>query len=260
MGAAVAAALAEVGVPVLWCSAGRSEATRARALAAGAAEVPDLAGLVSAVDVILSVCPPHAAEEVAEGVAALGFNGLYVDANAVSPNRAQRIGELVFSAGARPVDGGIIGVPPAKAGTTRIYLSGEAAAEAARIFAGSRLEPRIVAGGVGAASALKMAYAASTKGAAALNSLSRALALLHGVEAELIGEWGSGRDDVIGRAAAVAWRWSGEMDEIADTCADAGLPDAMHRGAAELFRRWDGRRDQLGVPIEQLLEELLKPD
>lgn len=245
---------------MLWCSAGRSEATRARARSGGAAEVPDLAGLVSAVDVILSVCPPHAAEEVAEEVAALGFNGLYVDANAVSPNRARRIAELVFSAGARPVDGGIIGPPPDKAGTTRLYLSGEAAPEAARIFAGSRLEGRPVAGGVGAASALKMAYAASTKGSAALNSLSRALALHHGVEAELIGEWGTGRDDVIGRAAAVAWRWSGEMEEIAETCAAAGLPDAIHRGAAELFRRWESRRDQVGVPIEQLLEELLRAD
>lgn len=225
-----------------------------------AAEVPDLESLVSAVDVILSICPPHAAEEVAGAVASLGFNGLYVDANAVSPNRADRIGELVASAGARPVDGGIIGPPPVKAGTTRIYLSGESAADAARLFEGSRLEARIVRGGVGAASALKMAYAASTKGASALNSLSRALALHHGVEEELMGEWGSGRDEVIGRAASVAWRWSGEMDEIAETCADAGLPEDMHRGAAQVFRRWDARRDQVGVPIRQLLEELLRPD
>jgi 3-hydroxyisobutyrate dehydrogenase-like beta-hydroxyacid dehydrogenase len=260
MGSAVAAALAKGGHQVFWTSEGRSRVTAQRARTAGAQEVTTLAELVGAVDAILSVCPPHAAEEVASAVARLGFTGLYVDANAVAPNRALRIGELVASSGARAVDGGIIGPPPVKEGTTRLYLSGEAAPEVARLFAGGPLEARVLKGGVGAASALKMAYAATTKGTSALTSLSRALAEHHGVSAELVGEWGGGRDEMIQRAAQVAWRWAGEMEEIADTCEEAGLPGAMHRGAADLYRRWDARRDQAGVPVEELLDDLLRRD
>ena len=258
MGSAVAVALRQGGSRVLWCSAGRSQATVERARAAGADELTDLAELVGVADIIISVCPPHAAEDVAGSVIELGFSGIYLDANAVSPRRALRIGELVASAGARAVDGGIIGLPPKEPGTTRLYLAGEEAGAVARLFEGTLLEPRVLTGALGSASALKMAYAATTKGTAALTSISRALAEHHGVEDSLLQEWGDARDAMIERAAAVAWRWRGEMEEIADSCDDAGLPGEMHRGAAEVYRRWEGRRDRL-APAAEVLAELLRP-
>ena len=83
MGSAVGAA-ASSSHRVLWISEGRSATTAARASADGLEDVVSLALLVEA-EVILSVCPPQVAGEVARAVAATGFDGLYVDANAVSP-------------------------------------------------------------------------------------------------------------------------------------------------------------------------------
>src|SRR6516162_10338220 len=122
MGAAVGRCLANRGHTVLWASEGRGAATVARA---GAAELKD-AGTVASVardaDMILSVCPPHAATDVAWAVH--GFRGLYVDANAISPGTAREVAQLITDTGGRYVDGGIIGLPPTAAGTTRLYLSG----------------------------------------------------------------------------------------------------------------------------------------
>ncbi len=117
MGAAVAACLTGRGYQVLWVPAGRGPATQARAAAAGltAAAGPDAAGqaadLARRAGIILSVCPPHAALEVARAVAAAGFTGIYADANAISPGTAHQVRSIVETAGARYVDGGIIGLP-----------------------------------------------------------------------------------------------------------------------------------------------------
>jgi hypothetical protein len=223
MGSAVAAALPG---EVIWNPEGRSEATRERARGL-------TPGDPLSADVILSICPPHAAREVAASVAA--FRGIYVDANAISPARSAEVRALVPDAAF--VDGGIIGPPPVAAGTTRLYLSGERAADVAALFEGSVLEARIVAD----ASALKLAYAAWTKGSAALLLAAHALAEASGVGEALDAEWNAelhARYEAAQAAAATkGWRWSGEMDEIADAFAAAGLPDGFHRAAAEVYRR-----------------------
>src|SRR5687767_4309206 len=118
MGSAVGASLTP-RARVLWASEGRSAATVDRAVRAGIEDAGDLATLAAASDVIISVCPPHAAEDVAREVAGTGFAGVYLDANAVSPARTRRIAELVGASGADFVDGGIIGGPPWRSGTTR---------------------------------------------------------------------------------------------------------------------------------------------
>src|SRR5690242_10513270 len=108
MGSAVGAAARTAGARVIWASEGRSHATRSRASAAGLEDIGILAELVAQSSVILSVCPPHAAEEVARRVAALLFSGVYVDANAISPANSRHIGCIVEETGATYVDGGII--------------------------------------------------------------------------------------------------------------------------------------------------------
>ena len=177
MGAAIGDALRERGHDVLWASEGRSDESRARA--AALRDVGTLAALVDEAEVILSVCPPHAALEVAR--ATQGFAGTYVDANAISPMRAAEIGALH----PRFVDGGIIGPPPRAAGETRLYLSGADASEVAALFAGSIVDARVVPN----ASALKMAYAAWSKGTAALLLAVRDVARHFGVEDALADEW-----------------------------------------------------------------------
>jgi len=242
MGAAVAAALRGAGHDVLWASDGRSGETRRRAEEAGLEDAGSAGELARRSDVVLSVCPPHAAVEVAQSVS--GFGGVFVDANAVSPATAREVAGIVEAGGAEFVDGGIVGSPPRAPGTTRLYLSGETAATAAGLFAGTVVDARIVSDEVGAASAVKMAYAAWSKGTAAMLIAIRDLARAEGVEATLAEEWRLSLPDVPARleralasAAAKGWRWVGEMEEIASAFSAAGLPGGFHEAAAEMFRK-----------------------
>ena len=231
MGAAVGAVLRAQGTPVLWASEGRSAETRARAEAAGLEDV----GSVDAVarsDVVFSICPPHAALDVARSA---HFGGIYVDANAVSPATAAQVGQAV----GQFVDGGIVGPPPRGPSTTRLYLSGAEAGRVAELLHGSALEPRVVPN----ASAVKMAYAAWTKGTAAMLLAIRELARREGVEEALLEEWDLSQPALRDRheralrsADAKGWRWVGEMEEIAASFEADGLPGGFHRAAAEVYR------------------------
>lgn len=235
MGAAIGAMLVECGHVVLWLPQDRSEQTARRAAAAGLTGAQDLGDA----EVILSVCPPHAALGVARSLR--GTAALVIDANAVSPVTARSIGEVFDD---RWVDGGIVGPPPLREGTTRLYLSGPHAVEASRLFEGTRLEPIVLAGSPVAASALKMAYAAWTKGSAALLLATLRSAHANGVEDALRAEWSRSQPDLDARwqsaedsAAAKGWRWVGEMNEIAATFAAVGLPSGFHEAAGEMFER-----------------------
>ena len=255
MGSAVAAAAAGGGASVLWASEGRSPRTHRAAEGAGARDAGTLAALASRSDVVLSVCPPHAAADVARAVAARRFAGLYVDANAVAPGTAREIGAIVEGAGAVFVDGGIVGPPPQRPGTTRLYLSGKAAERVAALFPRGPLEAIVLDGGAGAASALKMAYAAWTKGSAALLMAVRALAAAEAVDAALVREWERSQPELPARSEAAvkgnarkAWRFVGEMEEIAATFAAAGLPDGFHRAAGEVYQRLTRYKDTAEPP------------
>jgi 3-hydroxyisobutyrate dehydrogenase-like beta-hydroxyacid dehydrogenase len=173
-----------------------------------------------------------------------GFGGLFIDANAISPATAREVALMVEEGGATYIDGGIIGTPPVTPGSTRLYLSGEEAGTAAGLFDGTVLEARVIDGGTWSASAVKMAYAAWTKGTAALLLAARALARAEGVEDALLAEWSLSQPALAGRSQGAArsattkgWRWVAEMEEIAASMAGAGLPDGFHQAAAEIFRR-----------------------
>src|SRR5436305_9224266 len=198
MGAAVGAALRAKGEAVLWASSGRSAATVERASQAGLEDVGTVQELRRRSDVIVSLCPPHAALDVARSL--LGYAGLYVDANAVSPATARTIATLFD----RYVDGGVIGPPPSAPGTTRLYLSGREAPAVADLFAGTSVDARVVSGDPTAASALKMAFAAWTKGTAALLLAVRAVARAQQVEDELLEEWRLSLPELPDRSLAAA--------------------------------------------------------
>ena len=180
---------------VHWVSAGRSARTRARAAKLGLRDAGSLAELCRRCAVIVSVCPPHAAEDVALGVLAGGFRGLYLEANAIAPGRAIRLGQALAGGGAAFVDGGIIGGPAWEPGRT--YLSGPRAAEAAACFAAGPLETAVIGDTIGQASALKMCYSAYSKGTTALLCATLAAAEGLGVRATLERLWS--RDDANGR-------------------------------------------------------------
>jgi 3-hydroxyisobutyrate dehydrogenase-like beta-hydroxyacid dehydrogenase len=267
MGATIGACARTSGARVLWASEGRSAASRTRALQAGLIEAESLAAAVAQSDVVLSVCPPEFATEVAVRVAAQKFNGIYVDANAVSRTTAEEIGRIVTKAGASFVDGGIIGSPVKKAGTTRLYLSGEKAEEIVQLFAASMLDARNISAVPGEASALKVVYAAWTKGTDALILAIRALATHEGVDKALLDEWRISQptlDQKCVRAAAVAvpkmWRYVGEMNEIAEAFGAAGLPSGFHSAAAEVSQRLACFKDQTdpGPTVPAVLKQLMR--
>jgi 3-hydroxyisobutyrate dehydrogenase-like beta-hydroxyacid dehydrogenase len=226
MGAAIGQALLSAGHEVLWDSRGRSPATATRA-----AHFTDAgAELLARAEVVLSVCPPDQALAVA--ATARDYDGLYVDANAIAPQTAARIAVPHY------VDGGIVGSPSAP----RLYLSGARANEVAALFAGTTVDARVLEGDPYSASALKMVYAAWTKGTAAMLIAIEAVATDLGVAHELHAEWADSEPDLPQRleraqaaAAAKGWRWAGEMREIAATFEAAGLPPGFHTAAADVY-------------------------
>lgn len=262
MGISVAATIQNSGHLVYWVSENRSPQTRQRAEQHGLNDAGTLADLCERCAIIVSVCPPDAAEEQAAQVLAQGFRGLYIDANAITPQRAQAIEAAMTDAGATLVDGGIIGGPAWKPGTTWLYLSSAAAEQAGALFTAGPLETRVIGDTVGKASALKMCFAAYTKGSTALLSAVLAAAEGLGVRSELEQQWGStATADNTARVRGVtakAWRFAGEMDEIAATLASAGIPDGFHLAAADVYRRMAEFKGATPLPdVDAVLNALL---
>lgn len=254
MGVAVGICALASGARVVWASEGRSDASRERAAGAGFEDLGRLSSALAAADIAISVCPPHGAVALARDVAALRFRGLYIDANAIAPATTRQVAELIAAGGASFLDGGIIGGPPGPGIRSSLYLSGGDTAPVQALFAGTPLAIRAVDGPPGAASALKACYAAWNKGATALLANVRALAVREGVEAPLVQEWQHAQPDALKRtehacsSARKAWRWVGEMDEIATAFREAGLPDGFHLGASEIFRCLENFKDAPVAP------------
>ena len=265
MGISIAASAQRSGNVVCWASEGRSAQTRERAAKFGLRDAGTPAKLCDMCEIIVSVCPPHAAEEVAQQVLAHAFTGLYLDVNAISPQRAVHIGEVMAKAGATFVDGGIIWGPAWTPGTTWLYLAGPCVDRAAACFAAGPLETRVLGETIGKASALKMCYAAYSKGTTALLCAALAVAEHLGVRHDLQEHWAQDRREGAEKAAqrlrsvpAKAWRFAGEMEEIAATFHAAGVPDGFHTAAADVYRRIAHFKDAPATPaLEDVLASLL---
>jgi 3-hydroxyisobutyrate dehydrogenase-like beta-hydroxyacid dehydrogenase len=265
MGISIAASAVSSGYQVYWASQGRSDKTRTRAEKYGLKDVGSLSQICQTCEIILSVCPPHAAEDVAQSVSGAGFHGLYLDANAISPRRSISIGQQLESTGIRFVDGGIIGGPAWTPGETWLYLSGVHATEIATCFSKGPLETRIIGAEIGKASALKMCYAAYSKGTTALLAAIVATSEALGIRENLYEQWdmdNSGFSDQVNQrtrhVTAKAWRFEGEMKEISETLQEAGLPGEFHQAAAEIYHRMIGFKNASEMPkLEDVLRSLL---
>jgi len=266
MGISIAASAKNSGHSVYWASEGRSTQTAERADKIGLLDAGSLKNLCEQCSVIMSVCPPDAAEGLAESAMNQGFKGLYIDMNAVSPQRTIRMGEMVERGGAVFVDGGIIGGPAWKVGTTWLYLSGAEAQAAADYFSAGPLGTRVIGAEIGKASALKMCFASYTKGATALLCAALAASEALDVRAELQELWAHDSTGFAGQATqraqnvtAKAWRFVGEMDEISATFSGVGVPGEFHQAAGEVYRRMAGFKDAPTPPeIGAILAALLR--
>jgi 3-hydroxyisobutyrate dehydrogenase-like beta-hydroxyacid dehydrogenase len=265
MGAQVGAQAVAAGARVWWVAAGRSTESRARAEGAGLLAVDSVEELAARCGLILSVCPPAAALDVAAAVAATSFSGIYADANAISPEHAADVARLLGER-ARVVDGGIVGGPPRNPGDTVLYLSGadrEAVESVRALFADTALEPHVLPGGIGQASALKLAFASYNKISYVLAAQAFALAAGHDVLDELVEiakkkvpgtslAW----PERVSTAGPRAWRWAPEMLEIAAACAEIGVPGGVAEIASSVFLRWEHLKGAADVSIDDLISAL----
>ncbi|AEY94201.1 hypothetical protein SHJG_p1070 (plasmid) [Streptomyces hygroscopicus subsp. jinggangensis 5008] len=265
MGAAVAARAATNAAEVLWCETGRSTASVERAAQFGLTPVTTLAELLDRSDIVISLCPPAAAEDLARNVARHRFAGVYVEANAINPKRVTRIAALL-EPDATVVDGGVVGSPPVGGKTPTLYLSGPAdATERLEVlFAGTAVRTAVLGTEVGKASALKLSYASFQKTSRVLVALAVGMAREYGVDQELI-EVASRRTgsylsepQYVAKTAARAWRWGPELEEAADTLAAAGLPPEMLRAAASTLARWNDAKDS-ELTLTDALDRLAQP-
>ncbi|MCA9275428.1 MAG: NAD(P)-dependent oxidoreductase [Phycisphaerales bacterium] len=255
MGVSLAASAIASGHESCWVDADRSDATRSRADEHGLRMLDTLGAMCERCEFIVSICPPSAADDVADAVIECGFGGVYIDANAISPMRARSISQRINDHGASYVDGSVIGGPAWTKDATVLYLSGPGAGEAAACFSGGLLATRVIGEAVDRASALKMCYAAYTKGSTAMLCAVVAAASALGVDGELDRQWEldetGARERTHLRVRAVtakAWRYEGEMCEIAQTMKHAGLPGGFHEAAAEIYARLGGFKGQSSRP------------
>ncbi|MEU4347138.1 DUF1932 domain-containing protein [Streptomyces sp. NPDC023838] len=250
MGAAFGAQLRRRNVRVLWCTDGRSNRSRARAEDAGLEGVDDLGQLVAKAQVLLSLCPPAAAVDVAHQVAVCGFDGrLFIEANAITPHRVREVAELL--PGVAVIDGAVVGSPPTGGKQPMLYLSGspDGCSQAAALFVGSDVKTHVLDARVGTASALKLSYSSYQKASRVLAALAYGLAEANGVADELVkiaGKRGGSyltETNYIPKTASRAWRWGPELDDAADLLREASLPDDLMEAASRVLHRWSDARD-----------------
>lgn len=213
---------------------------------------------------LLSLCPPAAAEETAARVAELGVAGagtVYVEANAVSPSRVQLIADRLSSTPV--IDAAVVGSPPAGGKSPTLYLSGpgKQADRIAELFAGTDVRTHVLGDSIGKASALKLAYSSYQKVSRVLAAVAYGAADTYGVADELLAIAAKRtrsylvETDYIPKTAARAWRWGPELEDAAALLADAGLPDSLMHAAAATLARWDGNRDEQ-LDISEALQAL----
>ena len=245
MGHSVGRVLREGGFDVVTCLTGRSERTRQLAGEAGIRDIPEMDDLVREVELILAILVPDQtiplARQVAASIKRTGTQPAYADCNAIAPNTSKQIDEIISNAGGRYIDAGIIGGPPSQDEQTRFYASGPHEDILTQLD-GYGILVRPMGGEVGRASGIKMCYASVTKGTAALHTAVLTTAESLGLSRELLKELEESQGqrlqamESINTLSAKAFRWVGEMEEIAATYESAGVTPHFHQGAAEIFR------------------------
>ncbi|MBT7078152.1 MAG: NAD(P)-dependent oxidoreductase, partial [Chloroflexi bacterium] len=182
------------------------------------------------------------AQNIAESIVRTDSQVAVADCNAVSPATGIKIAEIISAAGGKFVDAGIIGGSPRAGAVPRFYASGKHAGILAELD-GKGISVPVMDGPIGSASGLKMVYAALTKGTAALYASTLMTAKSLDLYEDLIGELEQSQAGTLAAMNSVntvsskAFRWIGEMDEIAATFGDAGTTSKIHEGASETFQQ-----------------------
>lgn len=267
MGSSIGRRLVQNGLTILTSLAGRTARSAARAAHAGLVDAGDDA--LAACDFVLSIVPPKDALGLAQrlqpALQRAARKPVYVDCNAVSPASVAEIAAIVTAAGATFVDAGIIGPPPSDnpSAVTTIYASGPAASAFAQLNAFG-LSIRQLDAPIGAASALKMAYAGLTKGFTALGAAMMLAASDAHVADALKRELSESQphflaflERTVPSMFPKAYRWIAEMEQIADFAGPVPGGEGIYRGTADLYRHVAARvaAGDDGDPVLRALRE-----
>ena len=246
MGHAVGQVLSESGIDVITCTDGRSQRTKNLAEMAGLRQVATLEDMVIQADLVLSIMVPSKAmsfvREISPHFESSKTPTYFADCNAVSPQSALAMAEVINQAGGKFIDGGIIGTAPTKGDTPRFYVSGPDASLVMELD-GRGIIVKAIGDKVGQASGIKMCYAALTKGTNTLHVALLTAASRMGLTDDLRKEFEfsqkshlAAMEKGISRLPANAHRWIGEMEEIAATFENLGVTPNFHKGAAEIYK------------------------
>jgi 3-hydroxyisobutyrate dehydrogenase-like beta-hydroxyacid dehydrogenase len=250
MGHSVACALNEIGCEVVTVLSGRSELSHIRARRSNMIDLGSIQEMVLASDFIFSIMPPgeakNFAKEIADAIKVSDKPPVFVDCNAISPDTTLSIEAVIKAAGADFLNVGIIGPPPGRGSTTKFYASGEGA-NLLQFINQTDIQLVLLGDELIKASAIKMCYAALTKGTMTLHASVLVAAELLGIGEEVQSEieesqqfhWDAMKKRV-SMLACDAGRWAGEMDQISDTFGSVGVTPHLHKGAADVFRLLDG--------------------
>ncbi len=247
MGAAVAAAYKASGHCVVTDLAGRSEMSVRRATERGIEVADDLRSLVRDADIVFSIVPPDRAlsvlERIVKRAGKVQDKPLFVEANAIAPQRIRQVFRICRNAGLPLLDGGIVGGPPTQGTRPRLYLSGNGTGDLAHLD-GQAFEHKVLGAEIGQASMLKMLYAGLTKGLNALLVNQLLAAERAGMFDAYVEELACSQaallrhaERVVPRMPADSARWEPEMREIAATMADLDVPAGFHRAAERIMAR-----------------------
>eukprot|EP00026_Physarum_polycephalum_P012962 Phypoly_transcript_13315.p1 GENE.Phypoly_transcript_13315~~Phypoly_transcript_13315.p1 ORF type:complete len:296 (+),score=56.53 Phypoly_transcript_13315:175-1062(+) len=246
MGHSIAMMLLKNKVDVITCLSGRSQRTKQLAEKAGIRVVDNDVTLVKEASIILSVLVPSKAGEIVDRIIHackdVTPKPLFADLNAIAPDTVKEFSTRLSAHGIDLVDGGIVGGPPRNDYNPRIYVSGKRAKEL-EILSSHGLDIRVLGDEIGQASGFKMSYAALSKGLIALGVQAFTAAKEMGVEEQFKKEMLESQPDVYNKVSKSipsmcpkAYRWVGEMEEIAKTYQALGMTGKIYEGAADLFQ------------------------
>ena len=246
MGHVVGKVIRDKGFRVITSLSNRSALSCSRAARSGMDDVESLRAVMQEADVVLSIMPPECAlsfAEAAADVVSKDDQPIFADCNAIAPTTTQKMRDVVEVAGMDFVKIGIVGPPPGRGGVaTRFYAAGPVI-DALAFLDGEGIDYRRLGTNWGQAAAIKMCYAALTKGTMTLHTAVLTTAELLGVSNVLHQELAASQAfhwDLMNRRVpfypADASRWAGEMDEISQTFVNAGMTGNLHKGAADVFR------------------------
>ncbi|MEM8664903.1 MAG: DUF1932 domain-containing protein [Pseudomonadota bacterium] len=207
--------------------------------ALGVQACPCASEAVAGADIVLSTVTADQAVAAAREAAAGLLRGAYwCDCNSCAPSSKRKAAAVIEAAGGRYVDVAVMSPIHPKRNLTPLLISGPHARDVEPLLQALPMAPRVVEGGVGAASSIKMIRSVMVKGLEALSAECLLAAVQAGVEEEVLAslershpgtDWRAKTAYNMERALTHGARRAAEMEEVAKTLADLGLPSTMAR-------------------------------